>query len=411
MTVEAVSKSAIDETRPLRKNGNFTLLWGGQAISQLGSAVSVLAFPLLVLSLNGSAVQAGALGTLQAVIRVAFQLPAGVLADRWSRRRVMQVCDAVRAGLFLILAVVVILDRAPLATIFVIAGAAAILDVLFDAAEKSIVSQLVPNDQLPEAFAANEARAYGASLVGPPLGGFLYAVGRSIPFLFDVLSYALSFLAVSFIRKPASPHEEGTTKTSAREDVMEGLRHVLESPFLRAVILLAAPINFAMSAVQFSIILILTDTGYSSRIVGIAQGCIAVGGLIGAFLAARIQKLLPFHRLIIVALALLLVLVFGSALLAGEIVMVVPVTLGLFLAPAVNSAIFGKIASVTAARMQGRVISVVVLSATAAASLAPVIAGLVVEVAGGIQAMGTALAATALSLLAAVVCRRSLRAV
>lgn len=411
MTAEAVTASALDETRPLRKNRDFTLLWGGQVISQLGFAVSALAFPLLVLSLNGSAVQAGALGTLQAVIRVSFQLPAGVLADRWSRKRVMQVCDAVRAGLFLILAVVVLLDRAPLAMIFVMAGAAAILDVLFGAAEKSIVSQLVPKAQLPEAFATNEARTYGASLAGPPLGGFLYAMGRSVPFLFDVLSYALSFLAVSFIRKPASPREEETTKTSVREDMMEGLHHVMGSPFLRAVILLAAPINFALSTVLFSTILILTDAGHSSQIVGIAQGCIAVGGLLGAFLAARIQKFVPFHRLIFITLALLLVLLSGSALLAGEIVMVVPVTLGLFLAPAVNSALFGKIASVTAARIQGRVISVVVLSATAAASLAPVIAGVVVEHGGGEEAMCTALAATAVALLAALVCRRTLRTV
>ncbi|MFF8505138.1 MFS transporter [Streptomyces anulatus] len=411
MDTEAVTTSSLDETRPLRKNRNFTLLWGGQAISQLGTAVAVLAFPLLVLAMSGSAVQAGALGTVQAVIRVAFQLPAGVFADRWNRKRVMQICDAARAGLFLVLALAVLLDRAPLAAIFVIASAAAVLDVLFSAAEKSIVSQLVPKEQLSEAFATNEARTYGASLAGPPLGGLLYGLGRSIPFLFDVLSYVLSFLAVSFIRKPVSPHEEEKSKTSMREDVMEGLRYVWGSPFLRAVIFLAAPINFALSAVQFSIIMILTDAGHSSQVVGITQGCIAVGGLIGAFLAARIQKLLPFHRLIIITLILLLVLLAGSALLSGEIIMVLPVTLGLFLAPAVNSALFGKIATVTAERIQGRVISVVVLSAMAAASLAPIIAGLVVEMSGGVQAMGTALVATAASLLAAIVCRRTLKTV
>ncbi|MEV7187205.1 hypothetical protein [Kitasatospora sp. NPDC093102] len=79
----------------------------------------------------------------------------------------MQVCDAGRVVLFVILAVAVIVDHAPLAAIFVIAGAAAILDVLFGAAETSIVSQLVPKSQLPEAFAKNEARSYGASLAGP----------------------------------------------------------------------------------------------------------------------------------------------------------------------------------------------------------------------------------------------------
>lgn len=408
MAAEAVTATVLDDAKPLRENRDFTLLWGGQTVSQLGSAVSVLAFTLLVLSLHGSAVQAGALGTLQAVIRVVFQLPAGAFADCWSRKRVMQVCDAGRAALFLILAVAVLLNRAPLAAIFAIAGAAAILDVLFGAAETSIVSQLVPQSQLPEAFAKNEARSYGASLAGPPLGGFLYALGRSVPFLFDALSYLLSFLAVSFIRKPAHPKQEETARTSLRQDMMEGLRYVVGSPFLRAVILMAAPVNFALTGAQFSAVLILTEAGHSPRALGVAQGCIAIGGLLGALGAARIQKLLPFHRLLIVALALLLTLIMASTLMAGELAMVAPLATGLFLAPAVNSALFGKIASTTAARIQGRVISVVALSATAAASLAPVIVGIVVEHADGRAAMSTVIAATALSLLAALLCRRTL---
>ncbi|MFJ5547867.1 MFS transporter [Streptomyces sp. NPDC093225] len=409
MAADLVTAPASEEAAPLRRNRDFTLLWGGQTVSQVGSAVSVLAFPLLVLSLHGSAVQAGALGTLQAVIRVVCQLPAGAFADRWNRKRVMQVCDACRVTLFLALGTAVLLGCAPLAAVFAIAGAAAVADVLFTAAETSIVSQLVHRSQLPEAFAKNEARSYGASLAGPPLGGFLYAVGRSVPFLFDALSYLCSFLAVSFIRRPADPQQEDSAPTSLRHDMAEGVRHVVASPFLRAVILMAAPVNFALSGVQFSAVLVLTDAGHSPRTVGLAQGCIAVGGLLGALVAARVQRLLPFHRLLIAAVAVLLTLVTASTLLAGRTFMVAPVALGLFLAPAVNSALFGKIASVTAARIQGRVISVVALSATAAASMAPVIVGVVVEHGGGRAAMATTVAATALSLLAVLASRRTLR--
>ncbi|WP_328944190.1 MFS transporter [Streptomyces sp. NBC_00250] len=411
MTIQALTapEATPDATKPLRKNRDFTLLWSGQTVSQLGTSVSVLAFPLLVLSLNGSAVQAGALGTLQAVIRVAFQLPAGALADRWNRKRVMQVCDAGRAVLFAGLATAILLGRAPLAVIFAVAGAAAVLDVLFGAAETSIVSQLVPRSQLPEAFAKNEARAYGASLAGPPLGGFLYALGRSVPFLFDALSYLLSLLAVSFIRRPAHPTEEETGKTSLRHDMLEGLRHVVASPFLRAVILMAAPVNFALTGAQFSAVLILTDAGHSPRALGIAQGCIAVGGLLGALFAARVQRLLPFHRLLVVALAVLPALLTASTVLNGSLAMVAPLATGLFLAPAVNSILFGRIAATTPARLQGRVISVVALSATAAASLAPIVVGTVVEHNGGTAAMTTVLAAACLSLVAALLNRRTLR--
>ncbi|MEF9883503.1 MFS transporter [Streptomyces sp. P9-A4] len=418
MTAEAATAAEpteLDDTKPLRKNRDFTLLWGGQTVSQLGTAVSVLAFPLLVLALNGSAVQAGALGTLQAVIRVTFQLPAGAFADRWNRKRVMQVCDAGRAVLFAALATAILLDSAPLAVIFAVAGAAAVLDVLFGAAETSIVSQLVPRSQLPEAFASNEARSYGASLAGPPLGGFLYAFGRSVPFLFDALSYLLSFLAVSFIRRPADPKGEqekgegAAKKASLRHDMLEGLRHVVASPFLRAVILMAAPVNFALTGAQFASVLTLTESGHSPRALGIAQGCIAIGGLLGALFAARIQRLLPFHRLLLTALTALVVLLAASTVLNGSLAMVAPLATGLFLAPAVNSILFGRIAATTPAHIQGRVISVVALSATAAASLAPIVVGAVVEHRGGTAAMTAVLAAAVLSLVAATLTRRTLR--
>ncbi|MET9886274.1 MFS transporter [Streptomyces sp. NPDC006430] len=399
---------ALEDPPPLRKNRDFSLLWGSQSVSQLGSSVSLLAFPLLVLSLDGSAVQAGALGTLQAVIRVTFQLPAGAFADRWNRKRLMQLCDAGRAGLFAVLAAVVLLDHASLPAVFAIAGAAAILDVLFSAAETSIVSQLVPRSQVSEAFARNEARSYGATLAGPPLGGFLYALGRSVPFVFDAVSYVLSGLALSFVRRPSHPTSEEVGKTSLRQDMVEGLRHVAGSPFLRAVILAAAPVNFALTGAQFSTVLILAEAGHGSRALGVSQGCIAIGGLVGALGAARIQKSLPFHRLLAVALSLLLVLVAASAALAGRLAMVAPLALGLFLAPALNSALFGRIASTTPTRIQGRVISVVALSATAAASTAPIMVGFVVEQLGGTAAMGTAIAALSLALTATVLSRRVL---
>ncbi|MGY5035992.1 MFS transporter [Streptomyces sp. 900116325] len=411
MTAEAATETdaKLDDTKPLRKNRDFTLLWGGQTVSQLGTAVSVLAFPLLVLSLNGSAVQAGALGTLQAVIRVTFQLPAGAVADRWNRKRVMQVCDAGRAVLFTVLATAILLDHAALAVIFAVAGAAAVLDVLFSAAETSIVSQLVPQSQLPEAFAKNEARSYGASLAGPPLGGFLYALGRSVPFLFDAISYLLSFLAVSFIRRPDHPKQEKSAKTSLRQDMLEGMRHVATSTFLRAVILMATPVNFALTGAQFSAVLILTDAGQSPKMLGLAQGSIAIGGLLGALCAARIQRLLPFHRLLITALGVLLALLVASTVLNGSLAMVAPLATGLFLAPAVNSLLFGRIAATTPAGIQGRVISVVALSATAAASLAPIVVGMVVEHRSGTAAMLTVVVAAAISLIAAALNRGTLR--
>ncbi len=82
----------------LWRNRDAVLLWAGQAVSTLGSQVSGLALPLLVLALTGSAAQAGLVGALQTLPHLVFSLPAGALIDRWDRKAVMVRCDIVRTA-------------------------------------------------------------------------------------------------------------------------------------------------------------------------------------------------------------------------------------------------------------------------------------------------------------------------
>jgi MFS family permease len=81
----------------LWRNRDYLLLWSGQTISGVGSQVSGIAFPLLVLLLTHSPAQAGFLGALRSVPYLLLSLPFGALIDRWDRKRVMILCDAGRA--------------------------------------------------------------------------------------------------------------------------------------------------------------------------------------------------------------------------------------------------------------------------------------------------------------------------
>ena len=90
-------ESAQTPRAPLWRNREFVLLEGGQSISDAGTQVSHLAFPLLVLGLTRSPAQAGLVGTLRAAPYFLLALPAGALVDRWNRRTVMIVCDGGRA--------------------------------------------------------------------------------------------------------------------------------------------------------------------------------------------------------------------------------------------------------------------------------------------------------------------------
>ncbi|MGH2481474.1 MAG: MFS transporter, partial [Ktedonobacteraceae bacterium] len=80
----------------LWRNRDYTLLWGGQAISTIGSSVSELAFHLLVLAVTHSPALAGVVAALNALPASLFALPAGVLVDRWDRKRVMLLCQSGR---------------------------------------------------------------------------------------------------------------------------------------------------------------------------------------------------------------------------------------------------------------------------------------------------------------------------
>lgn len=112
---------------PLHRNRNFVLLWVGQAFSLTGSAASSLAYPLLVLALSGSATAAGLVGAAGAAGRVVFQLPAGAWADRWDRRYVMIVSDAIGLCVAAVVAVGLVLDALSwwllLPAVFIDAGA------------------------------------------------------------------------------------------------------------------------------------------------------------------------------------------------------------------------------------------------------------------------------------------------
>src|SRR5689334_16634517 len=81
----------------LWRNRDYLLLWSGQIISSVGTQVSGLAYPLLVLFLTGSPVQAGIVGALQSLPFLLLSLPVGALLDRWDRKRVMILADIGRA--------------------------------------------------------------------------------------------------------------------------------------------------------------------------------------------------------------------------------------------------------------------------------------------------------------------------
>ena len=366
---------------PLWRNREFNLLWTSQSLSDLGGAVAQLAVPLLVLALTGSAVQAGVAGTVAQVTSLLARLPGGVLADRVNRRTAMLTCDTIRLVTFAGLAGAVAAHRAGLTVIIVVAVVDAICGTLFNSAEHAALRSIVPVPQLTDAVARNEARTYGTSLAGPPLGGLLFGLAPALPFLGNALSYLASLAGIALIRKPlqATLAEPPAGPAAA---LLEGQRFVFGNSFLRAVLTIAAPLNFALNGTIFTIIVTLQRHRVTPGVIGLTETIVGVGGLAGAFLAPALQRLLPFTALIRFICWAATAVLAVSALLTPSLIAAVPLALAVFLGPACNAALFGYQAAITPDRLQGRVLSVMFLTATSAAAAAPLLAGVLVTAFG-----------------------------
>ncbi|MGZ3674978.1 MAG: MFS transporter [Ktedonobacterales bacterium] len=185
---------------PLWRNRDYLLLWSGQAVSLIGTQVSQLAFPLLILALTHAPVQAGIAGALRALPYLFLRLPVGALVDRWNRKRVMLLCDSGRALALGSIPLAMALGQLTILHVYLVALIEGTLFVFFNLAEMSCLPCVVSPAQLPTDVARNETTTNIGYLLGPSLGGLLFGLGRMVPFLVDALSYLASVVSLRFIR-------------------------------------------------------------------------------------------------------------------------------------------------------------------------------------------------------------------
>jgi MFS family permease len=366
---------------PLRRNRDFLLLWSGQAVSELGTRGAEIALPLLVLALTGSPAKAGIVGFSTGLPYFLFGLPAGALVDRWDRKRIMLWCEAGRAVAVSTLVTALALDRLTFIQIVLVGFAVGSFTVFARPAEFSALRHIVPQEQIPVAISQNEARVYAAQLAGPPLGGFLFGIGRALPFIVDALSYLVSFLALLFVR--ASFQEERVASTARlRHEVVEGLRWLRGNAFIRGAVLLAAGGNFVSNGLGLIVIVVAREQGTSPALIGAIFTLSAGGGLLGAAAAPRLQRRLPAalgiigYQLVYAALIPLFIIV--PPIFFGVLFAVM-----LFGAPTLN-AIFGAYSfALIPDRLMGRVDAAAGVLTAGANPLSRLTAGILLSAIGG----------------------------
>jgi MFS family permease len=339
---------------PLWRNRDFLLLWTGQVVSTLGTRISGLAYPLLVLAVTGSPAQAGLVASAQAAPFLLWFLPAGALVDRWSRKRIMLAADAGRAVALASVAVAVVLGRITIGHLMVVAFVEGTLFVFFLLAETAAIPHVVPKPQLPAAIAQNQARDQGADLAGQPFGGFLFGLGHAVPFAVDAVSYVVGFALVARIRRTLE-EERAPERRHLLAEISEGVRWLWRQHLLRVLVAIASAGNLAFSALSLAIIVRATDLGASSTAVGVLLGLFGVGAIAGAVVAPRVQRLVAPNVIMLGALWWWVGQMVALALAPTVFALGAVYTVGALMGPIFNTTNAAYRYTLTPDRLQGRV--------------------------------------------------------
>jgi MFS family permease len=380
----------------LRRNRDFVLFQAGRLLSSTGSAFSSVAYPLLVLSLTNSPAKAGLVSFARLLPVPIFGLVAGVAADRWPRRPLMLASDAVRAAAMGSLALVVVLHPVfwPIPILAAIEGAG---DAFFEAGAAGALRAVVPASELPAAVSVQQGRSGAVGVVGPPLGGALFGLGRAVPFAADAISYACSFAALLAMRTPfQQPRERETLRLRAQ--LGEGFHFLWREPFLRATTLLYGIGNVTIPAFLFVLVVVARRHGLSGGEIGILLALFSAFVLIGSLASSLARRRLSVRTIVLAELYTGLatiafvvwpnVFVLAAALLPQAIVL-----------PITDSVVVGRRLAMTPDRLLGRVEAVRTTLARIASPLGPLAAGLLLA---SVSSRATVAVFTALSLVLAV---------
>ena len=300
--------SRVTRGSELWQHADFLRLWGGQAISQVGSQITVIALPLLAVErLHATATVMGVLGAVGRAPFVLY-LVAGVWVDRVRRRRVLLSADLVRGTLLLAIPLAAAAHALSLWLLGAVLFAVMVLSVWFDTAYMSYLPSLVDRRLLMQGNSVMESTRSGAQVVGPSAGGLLVAA-LTAPYaiIADAVSFFVSAFSLWRIRRPEpKPEPEQSPGVSGMLSAIGvGLKFVAKDRTLGPLALAIGVSNLVWAAeLALYIIYLAKGLGLPAQLIGLALASAGPGALAGSALAGKIQRTIGVSGAIIGGLTL-----------------------------------------------------------------------------------------------------------
>ena len=291
---------------------SYWKLWTATAISNLGDGISGVAYPWVASAVTRSPLLIAAAGFASRLPWLIFTLHAGVITDRFDRRKLIVAMDAARGILTLIVGAIVLLNKDSLPslnelssitdletnwplyiTLLITAFLFGLAEVLRDNSAQTLMPSVVEADNLEKANGRLwSAESLTNSFIGPPLGSFIIGIAIYLPFFVDAGSFFVAVALIASISGSFKPiQEKPREKINFKSEIKEGFRWLWSHDLLRPMAIILGALNLLGTMVAATFILytqeVLNTSVFVFAVLGTAG---AVGGIAGGLIAPKISE-------------------------------------------------------------------------------------------------------------------------
>ena len=283
-------------------------------ISSMGTNMTLVALPLIVFGIHGSAADVGIVSTTALVPYIVLGPIAGVAADRFPRKRLMVASDVVSASVLMSIPLVAACGLRPsLWHLALVAGIVSASTVVFDAANLAAMAVIFPGDRLDRSTGAVFSATTVADIVGPLAGGALVSIADpTIAIAVDASTFIASAVLLASIRKNFEEargrlQSAGKTLRIIVTDITGALRFILMRREIASITVIAAGVSFTggaffgLSAVYAASI--SSPVGRAATL-GVLTSCLSIGGLVSSSVVKPLVAKVPNGRVLTGALIL-----------------------------------------------------------------------------------------------------------
>jgi len=272
------------------RHRNYRILFPANAVSNIGSWAQRIAQDWLVLELtNNNGTYLGLVTAVQFAPVLFFSLHGGKLADRFNKRKVLILTNTIGGAASLALGILVMTDLIALWHVFLLAGILGISTAIDAPVRQSFTTEVVGQNDLPNAVSLNSANFNAGRLVGPAIsGGLIAAFGTGPSFIVNGLSYLFVIAALMNLNEKAFFHLD---RPKSDGSIREGIAYAKARPDIYVVMLMVFFLaTFGLNFQIFNALMATQEFGLGPASFGLMGTFIAIGSLTGAIGSARLER-------------------------------------------------------------------------------------------------------------------------